>query len=554
MRRKICSIVGLIFLFVIYLIFLYKKQDEHYIREVFSPCEFKLENGEIYHLSECKTFDSQYSTGNKELAKKLGLSEEECFILGNFAKYWAQNTLEGRKVVFLKNDFLYNKLSYKTKFLLSPYGIKDDKFSNTRASQKLVETIRRTKYQILDVETDKYYPIDSKELPKNYIIVKRGYLHKKNNQPQQKRNVTSYISQNFKIILADFTLKTKPDRNCETDICKEILNSINSAESSIDIAIYGYSSIPKIENAIKNAMEKGVKVRLVYDIDKNNTNIYENTFDFVSLIKNARSDKDSKDVSAIMHNKFYIFDNKKVITGSANLSHTDMSGFNSNALIVINSPEYAKIYTQEFEQMYFGKFHTDKIVFKNHSGIYFSPQDKTITNGIVPYIKQAKIYIYIPIFVITEKQIVNELINAKSRGVDVKIIADAVNASSKYSKINELRTAGIPVKIENYAGKLHSKTIIIDDRYLLLGSMNFSKSGEYKNDENFIVLNNSEMAKFYKQFFIYLWEKIPDKWLKYYPKAEGFDSVGSCFDGIDNDYDGKIDSEDEGCKKSLGLK
>ena len=50
-----------------------------------------------------------------------------------------------------------------------------------------------------------------------------------------------------------------------------------------------------------------------------------------------------------------------------------------------------------------------------------------------------------------------------------------------------------------------------------------------------------------KSFFLYLWDKIPDKWLKYYPKAEGLDSVGSCSDGIDNDYDGLIDSADEGC-------
>ncbi len=61
-----------------------------------------------------------------------------------------------------------------------------------------------------------------------------------------------------------------------------------------------------------------------------------------------------------MHNKFYIFDDKVLITGSANLSHTDMSGFNSNSIVVINSPLVAAIYKQEFEQMFEGKFHTEK--------------------------------------------------------------------------------------------------------------------------------------------------------------------------------------------------
>ena len=46
-----------------------------------------------------------------------------------------------------------------------------------------------------------------------------------------------------------------------------------------------------------------------------------------------------------------------------------------------------------------------------------------------------------------------------------------------------MRNAKIPVKVENYAGKVHSKSIIIDDKYIVAGSMNFSNSGENRNDE-----------------------------------------------------------------------
>lgn len=527
---------------------MHPKEKEYYVREVISPTEFILDNGEIFKVKGLESFDPYFSSRNKELASKLNLSEEEAFVTGNLGKYWARNILEGRKINIYGSEIIYHKFNYRSIFMNSPYCIKDGRFVNSKASEKVIKTVKRTNYRILNLETDKVYPISPDFIPENYIVIKGGYKKKKKKHTEKKTEHTTTIElKDFKLLLTDFTQKLKPDRKCSSNICKEILSNINQAQSSIDIAIYGYSSVPAIEQAIKNAQQRGVKIRLVHDMDSKGNNIYENTLNLAKLIQNTQSDRNSKEASFIMHNKFYIFDNKTVITGSANLSHTDMSGYNSNAVVVINSEEAANIYRREFEQMYEGRFHSVKTSMNKTSNIYFSPQDKTITNGVLPLIKGAKNYIYIPAFIVIENRIIEELISAKKRGIDVRIIADALNASAGHSRVKDLRENGVPVKIENYAGKMHSKTMIIDDKYLLLGSMNFSYSGENRNDENFIILANPEAAKFYKSFFLYLWDKIPDKWLKYYPKAEGLDSVGSCSDGIDNDYDGLIDSADEGC-------
>lgn len=551
MRRKIVCIIILILLFVLFLIFLHPKEKEYYVREVISPTEFILDNGEIFKVKGLESLDPYFSSRNKELASKLNLSEEDAFVTGNLGKYWARNILEGRKINIYGSEIIYHKFNYRSIFMNSPYCIKDGRFVNSKASEKVIKTVKRTNYRILNLETDKVYPISPDFIPENYIVIKGGYKKKKKKKKHTEKkteHTTTIELKDFKLLLTDFTQKLKPDRKCSSNICKEILSNINQAQSSIDIAIYGYSSVPAIEQAIKNAQQRGVKIRLVHDMDSKGNNIYENTLNLAKLIQNTQSDRNSKEASFIMHNKFYIFDNKTVITGSANLSHTDMSGYNSNAVVVINSEEAANIYRREFEQMYEGRFHSVKTSMNKTSNIYFSPQDKTITNGVLPLIKGAKNYIYIPAFIVIENRIIEELISAKKRGIDVRIIADALNASARHSRVKDLRENGVPVKIENYAGKMHSKTMIIDDKYLLLGSMNFSYSGENRNDENFIILANPEAAKFYKSFFLYLWDKIPDKWLKYYPKAESFDSVGSCSDGIDNDYDGLIDSADEGCR------
>lgn len=555
MLKKKLSIIFIISIFILSTIFLVPHEKEFRIIEVTSPLNFKL-NNEKFEITDLETFDAFYSTKNKKLAKELNITESEAFVLGNLAKDWASSLMKGRNVLIKnKNDLVYDKYSYREKFLYSGFCIKNSKPYYKEAFEQKLKQIKRANYKVLDLNTEKIYKLDDAKVRNlnNFIIINKSHLLRK-----MKQNSNLIITKNndIKIYLTDSTSNFKPNRNCSTLVCKEILNNINNAQKTIDIAIYGYSRVYAIEDALKNAIDRGVKIRLVYDLDSNGKNIYPDTDKILSLIKNNKSDKDSKDARNIMHNKFYIFDDEILITGSANLSHTDMSGFNSNSVISIKSPKIAKVYKKEFEQMYNGKFHSEKVPNNIHKfsisdinlEIYFSPQDKSITNAVLPLIKNAQKYIYIPTFVLTEKRITKELIKAKNRGVDVKILIDALNASIKHSKHKELREGGILVKTENYAGKMHSKSIIIDDEYTIIGSMNFSNSGENRNDENIIIINDSNIAKSYKEFFLYQWAKIDDRWLYNNVRTEGIDSIGSCYDGIDNNYDGLTDKDDPACK------
>ena len=44
-------------------------------------------------------------------------------------------------------------------------------------------------------------------------------------------------------------------------------------------------------------------------------------------------------------------------------------------------------------------------------------------------------------------------------------------------------------------------------------------------------------------------EKIDNKWLKYNARAESKDSIGSCEDGLDNNYNGLTDKLDTACRE-----
>lgn len=557
MLRKNLSIIFIILLFVIFVIFLVPHDKVYKVIKVKTPANIEL-NEKEFVFNDLTTFDSNFTNRNKDLARTLNITEVEAFVLGNLAKYWAENLMLGRKVIIKdSSDLVYFRYSYRSKFMYSGFCLIDAKPYSKDAFEKRLAEIRRAKYKVLDWDTEKVYELNDDKIKglKNFIVVRQSHLPKSISN----KNIPMIMTEGaVKVYFADSTIRLKPDRSCSSSICKEILANINNAQKTIDMAIYGYSATPLIEEALKNAINRGVRVRMVYDVGSKGENIYPDTKKLVSLIKSNKSDINSAESKNIMHNKFYIFDDKVLITGSANLSHTDMSGFNSNSILVVKSADIAQVYKNEFEQMFLGKFHNDKSLKSKQKfsvsdidmEIYFSPQDKSITNAVLPLIRGAKKYIYIPTFVLTEKRVTEELIKAKQRGVDVKIIIDALNASIKHSKHNELRAGGIPVKTENYAGKMHSKSMIVDDKYTIIGSMNFSYSGENRNDENLVLVKDEKIAQFYKDFFLYQWNKIDDKWLNLNARAEGKDSLGSCFDGLDNNYDGLTDADDPACKNS----
>jgi len=182
--------------------------------------------------------------------------------------------------------------------------------------------------------------------------------------------------------------------------------------------------------------------------------------------------------------------------------------------------------------------------------ILFSPSSNPYQTKVLPVLQNAKKEIYVSIFYLTHKGIIEELINAKNRGVDVKIIYDAVGASNNREKVQKLRENGILLKVENWGGKNHEKNMVIDNKIFITGSANFSNSGMGRNDENILIFESPEIAGFYRDYFLKLYNSLDEKYLRLIPAAESFDSINSCNDGVDNDFDGKIDANDPGCKGS----
>jgi hypothetical protein len=84
----------------------------------------------------------------------------------------------------------------------------------------------------------------------------------------------------------------------------------------------------------------------------------------------------------------------------------------------------------------------------------------------------------------TGSGIVEALVRAREREVDVRLIADKTTPYERESGIEPLAAAGVPTWIDDQARIAHGKTMVIDSAVTLMGSMNWSNGAAAVNSED----------------------------------------------------------------------
>lgn len=125
-----------------------------------------------------------------------------------------------------------------------------------------------------------------------------------------------------------------------------VLNTINSARRSIDVAAYSFTSKP-VAAALVAARKRGVAVRVVAD-EKGNAGKYT----AVTFLANQGVPVRVNGRYAIMHNKFMVVDGDAVQTGSFNYTASAATRNAENVLVVQDSPELTNAYQSEFTRLW----------------------------------------------------------------------------------------------------------------------------------------------------------------------------------------------------------
>ncbi|MCA9996675.1 MAG: hypothetical protein KDE56_13040 [Anaerolineales bacterium] len=135
--------------------------------------------------------------------------------------------------------------------------------------------------------------------------------------------------------------------------------------------------------------------------------------------------------------------------------------------------------------------------------IYFTnptcPPEEERHGGLDEYIAadlaRAETQVDIAAFDLDAEPIVNALIMLEGRGVTVRVVTDEDNA--ELSSIRRMRRNGISVIEDKRRALMHNKFIVIDGRFLWVGSMNFTTNGVYCNNNNIVRFDSPELAANY---------------------------------------------------------
>lgn len=337
------------------------------------------------------------------------------------------------------------------------------------------------------------------------------------------------------------------------DLETVIIDFIDTSTTTLEIAVYDLD-IDEIADALVAAKQRGVAVRLVTDNENTGS---DNLSALGILTSNAvpwiDDTEDGSAGSGLQHNKFIVVDGSKVLTGSANFTHSDLHGDpdgnggylglgNANNLVTIDSDALATLYTTQFNAMWgdgpggqsdslFGLNKADHAVQTTYTDndairvdVQFAPQSSTVLTGsaletLDTALAAAQNRIHAAQFVFSAQLLADTLEDRHDNGVNIQGVGDKLFFNRYYSEFLDIIGTQVPDPNGNYEvdastgapnnpwtnpaeayvaetsshDKFHHKYWIVDNS-VITGSFNASSSAAFDNDENLIIIYDQTTA------------------------------------------------------------
>ncbi|HXI17634.1 MAG TPA: phospholipase D-like domain-containing protein, partial [Chloroflexota bacterium] len=300
-----------------------------------------------------------------------------------------------------------------------------------------------------------------------------------------------------------FTSPIIPDRkeNHKGGLDDRLVALIDSSRRTLDLAIYDFD-LKNVADAMARARQRGVTVRMVTDTDtlqNKNAEIQA----ALKVVRDAGIPLVDDQRRAIMHHKFAVSDREIVLTGSWNFTVGDTYRLNNNA-VVIRSPEIATNFATEFEKMFtqrqFGptkskeKPHPSVTIGTSRIETYFAAEEDP-SERLVQLIRGAQTKIDFLAFSYTQDALGQAMIERSRAGIKVRGVFERTGSETRFSEFGAMKSAGLEVYQDGSPYVMHHKVIVVDDRYTVFGSFNFSDNAADDNDENLLIVDDPTFSR-----------------------------------------------------------
>ena len=344
---------------------------------------------------------------------------------------------------------------------------------------------------------------------------------------------------------------TNPPENPPLDDSLVAKIHSQSPNEYLDVCLYGFDRDTVIR-AILDAINHGVHVRFVGNKDGNEPlsekkgDYYEGYFRLAEALDakfpvegklriHFPADSGFSDFrlinSSIMHNKFMLFtdrnNNKFLYTGTTNCTSTGFERNNNNSLLIRDSG-IVGTYRQQFEYLLgiTGATEVNSVVSHTIDNIrfdvLFAPNKldgRSVMDNLIELVRSADESIHFMIFSFPHRDLNDLILSKHNAGIDVKGVfckSQLRNSSEEY-----LAQRGVPCRIdgnnyevEGHGGKLHHKTMILDnsrnDAVVVTGSFNWSDNANNENDENLLFIHSKKIAQIYMSEWNARWKEGTD--------------------------------------------
>lgn len=143
------------------------------------------------------------------------------------------------------------------------------------------------------------------------------------------------------------------------------------------------------------------------------------------------------------------------------------------------------------------------------SSVFFSPGEDCL-RCLLGLCRQVRRQLDICVFTVADDRLSAALLDCHRRGVRLRLITDDDKAVDAGSDVDRLREAGIAVRLDRSRFHMHHKFALFDDRVLVNGSFNWTRTASTSNQENLVVSEEAGLLQRFAARFEQLWAQFAE--------------------------------------------